>query len=204
VSFVGDLAKKIGDKVSEAMATNIAKVVGGGILIMLGAGWLWVWHHFNPQFDYRAEPSALSSHFVSLGQILNQIEKDSHVYCSGGWDQRLGWLGMRRCYRFTFVPLAIYKTTVCTHDQRTAQIRTTDQLIALQYFQHRFGQLECFRTLQQNDPVSYNITAGKDSQLRRLQFPNEPAQEVPFCGCTEDEEQEIARAIGALLLRHGQ
>ena len=199
MSFLGNLGNKIGDKVSDVIANNIAKVVGGGIIVMLGAGWLWVWHHFNPQFDYRAEPSALSSHFVSLGQILNQVEKDSHVYCSGGWDQHLGRLGLRQCYHFTFVPPAIYKTTVCTHDQRTAQIITPDQLIALQYFQHRFVQLECLRTVQQRDSVSYNVTAGKDTHLRRLQFPNDSAQEVAFCGCTDEEEQEIARTMGALL-----
>src|SRR6266536_1373935 len=133
---------------------------------------------------------------VSLAQIFNQLDKDSRLYCSGGWDQRIGRLGFRKCYRFSFSPVPVYNMTICAHDQRTAQFATSDQLLALQYFEQRFSPLECFKSVRRgaND---YDIVPGKDSHFRTLQFSGSNPQDVAFCGCSAKEEQEIATAIGA-------
>lgn len=200
MSVFGKLGEKIGDKIAETTISKIVRAVSLGVLAMLGTGWLWIWHHFDPEFDYGAQPSMLSSHFVSLAPILNQIEKDSHVYCNGGWDQRLGWLGLRRCYNLKFVPPTIYNITVCTHSQLTAKTKGPDQLVALQYFEQRYMPLECFRSVQsKQQPTNYDIAPGKDVHFRGMQFANSPPEPVAFCGCSESEEQDIARTIGATL-----
>jgi hypothetical protein len=135
---------------------------------------------------------------VSIAQIFNQIEKDARVYCSGGWDERFSWIGQRNCYKFKFSPLAIVRLTICTRDDRVAQITTSDQLMAVRFFQDRYGSLECFRILSRGG-YAYEITEGRDAIRKRLQFSSDAPQEEAFCGCNEDEIKEIAKVSGATL-----
>ena len=190
----------ISDLFSNATIGQIAKGVSAGILVMLGGAWTWIWFHFNPQFDYTAKPSDLSSQPVGLAEILSRIEKDTHVYCTGGLDQRLARIGLRTCYRFTFKPATTYDMTVCTHDQRTGQISTSDQFQALNYFEKRYTPRECFRSVALvGEEHAFEIVPGKDSHFRSIQYLNQPAQDAAFCGCSENEEKEIARMSGATL-----
>jgi hypothetical protein len=186
---LGDFGAKVGK-------IDVVRACGLALLLL---AWGWIWNNVNPRFDYTAEPSGLGSNFISLSQIFSQIDKDSRLYCSGGWDQRLGRFGLRKCYNFSFVPPVTYKMTICTHDERTAQVETSDQLVAIRYFEKRFAPLECFLSVRKGDTQDYNIAPGKDSHFRNVQFPNDAPQAVAFCGCSADEEKEIASAIGATL-----
>jgi hypothetical protein len=170
-----------------------------GLSTAIGLAWLWAWTRFDPNFDYQAQPSGTSSQFVFLSQILNQIEKDSHVYCGQDWSSRIAWIGWRRCYKFSFAPPSTYRMAVCTHDQRSLRVHTPDQLQAVRYFENRFPSAECLKIVRRSDNDSYSIVPGKDAQFRRVQFPNDLPQDTGFCGCSDDEVKEIARAIGATL-----
>ena len=181
----------------DAVIGHAGKVVGAGILTALGVAWVWLWHHFNPQFEYRAPPSALPSHFVSLGQILNQIDKDSHLYCTGGWDQRLAKIGLRACYHFSFVPAYVYNMMICTHDQRTAEVSTSDQLIALQYFEGAFRPLACFSVTKKVGNDDYDIGLGKDANVRSITYRDGSTQQSVFCGCDDHEVDDVAKIMGA-------
>jgi len=196
---LGKIGERIGDKLGELTAGKIAAGIVTGLGVADAAGWAWLWHHFDPSFSYNAQPAALSSQFVSLSQILNQIEKDSHVYCGGDWGSRIAWIGLRKCYTFTFDPLPTYRMNICTHDQRTADITTPDQLFAVRYFENTFTPLECFKVAQRSDINSYVITPGKDTRFRKVQFSTDIPQDTAFCGCSDDEVKEIAQAIGATL-----
>jgi hypothetical protein len=80
---------KIKDKAKKFGADKIRAGIVAGIVAMIAGGWAYVWQHFNPQFTYRAPPAGVSSGYVGLAQVLNQIEKDTHRYCSGGWTPSL-------------------------------------------------------------------------------------------------------------------
>lgn len=190
---IGEVAAAIGKFVLE----HIGKAIGVFAVSVLAGGWTWAYLQFNPSFSYGVFPSSDSTKFVSLTQILNQIEKDSHFSCSGGWSQRIGFIGLRKCYKFTFAPISTYRIIVCTHDQRSHSVSSSDQLFALRFFQERFSPLECYRTASDNGESSYKVTLGKDSQLRRIQFANDPPEDQYFCGCGEGEIRAIIRAIGA-------
>ena len=194
MSWLGEFAKKIADKIAEGIADNLKKAIGAAVLTLLGAGWLYIWNHFNPLFTYAAQPSSLASHFVGLGQVLNQIDKDSRIYCSGGWDQRIARIGLRSCYRFSFNPTPIYRLYICTHDQRTSQVTTSDQLVALRFFETRFSPLDCLHITPQTQD-SYEVVPGKDTQFKTVQFSNAAAEQMAFCGCSDDEQNEIAGVI---------
>src|SRR5216684_4186887 len=71
------------------------------------------------------------------------------------------------------------------------RVRTPDQLQALRYFENRFPSLECLKIVQRSDKNSYSIVPGKNTQFRTLQFPNDLPQETGFCGCSNDEVNEI-------------
>ena len=88
---------------------------------------------------------------------------------------------------------------ICTHDQRTAEISTADQLLAARYFENRFAPLQCFKVAQRGDTNSYVVTPGDGTHFRKVQFSTDVAQDTAFCGCSDDEVKEIAQAIGATL-----
>src|SRR5262245_11177221 len=98
MSFLGSLAQKLGDKITETIGGKIAAAISGAAVVFLTGAWIWVYNHVNPEFIYDATPSSGASHFVGLANVLKQIDKDSHVYCSGGWDQRIATLALRRCF----------------------------------------------------------------------------------------------------------
>jgi hypothetical protein len=89
MSYLGSLAKKVGDKITDMIGDKIATAIGGAFVVLLGVAWLWLYNRMNPEFSYEAVPSSGVSHFVGLANVLKQIDKDSHVYCSGGWDLSL-------------------------------------------------------------------------------------------------------------------
>jgi hypothetical protein len=193
--FVGKIASGLG----KFLLDHIGKAIGAAVALALVGAWTWTYTQFNPTFDYTAIPSSNKSEFVSLGQILNQIERDSHVSCNGGWSQRIGAFGLRKCYKFGFVPVSLYRVTVCSHDQRSHSISTSDQLAALRYFQSRFPAYECFRIASGNAENGYQIAPGKDLQFRKVQFANDPIEEHGFCGCSGSEINEIVRTMGGKL-----
>jgi len=199
MTTLGRIGERIGDKLGELTAGKIAAGIVTALGIAAAAVWAWLWHHFDPNFSYDTQPAALGSQFVSLSQILNQIEKDSHVYCGGDWGARIAWIGLRKCYTFTFDPPPTYRMNICTHDQRTAEISTPDQLLAVRYFENRFTPLQCFKVAQRGDTSSYVIAPGKDTRFRKVQFSTDIPQDTAFCGCSDDEVREIAQAIGATL-----
>jgi hypothetical protein len=135
---------------------------------------------------------------VGLSQVLNKIEKDSRVYCTGGWDERIARIGLRTCYHFSFKPTAVYRMYICPRDERTIEVTTSDQLVALRTFETAFESLACFRTTSQTHDA-YDIVPGKNTHFRAMQFQSRPAQDTAFCGCSDVEEKEIARVIGATL-----
>lgn len=198
MSWIGDLAKQGAEKAADFLVDNIKKAIAAGVLAIVTAAGLYVWKHFNPTFQYAATPSSTGSHFVGLAQVLNQIEKDSHVYCSGGWDQRLAWLGWRTCYHFTFNPNAIYRLYVCSHGERSVEISTSDQLLALQTFERAYAPLACFK-VSPKGANAYEIAQEKDLTFRPMSFANQPAEPTAFCGCSDQEQREIASTIGATL-----
>jgi hypothetical protein len=195
MTTLGRIGKRIGDKLGELTAGKIAAALG----IAAAAVWAWLWYHFDPNFSYKTQPAPQDLQFVSLSQILNQIEKDSHVDCGGDWGSRIAWIGLRKCYTFTFDPPPTYQMNICTHDQRTAEISTPDQLLAVRYFENRFTPLQCFKVAQRGDTNSYDIAPGKDTRFRKVQFSSDNPQDTAFCGCSDDEVREIARTIGATL-----
>jgi hypothetical protein len=199
MTILGRIGERIGDKLGELTAGKIAAGIVAALGIAVAAGWAWLWHHFDPNFSYDAKPAAVGSQFVSLSQILNQIEKDSHVDCGGDWGSRIAWIGLRKCYTFTFDPPPTYRMNICTHDQRTAEISTPDQLLAARYFENRFTPLQCFKVAQTGDTNSYVIAPGRDTRFRKVQFSTDIPQDTAFCGCSDDEVREIAQAIGATL-----
>jgi hypothetical protein len=158
---------------------EVTAALATGVVAALGAGWLWIWQHVNPQFDYMARPAEIASdgsnrspptispgrHWFGLGQIIKQIDDDSRVYCTGGWDQRLGWVGLRACYRFQFTPVDVIKLYVCATDPRSANFSTTDQFLALRFFKTRFAPTECIK-ITRTGPEAYEITPGKDARPR--------------------------------------
>jgi hypothetical protein len=198
---VPDLTTKIRSWVSARIAAATTKQLIGGVVAALGVAggvaWTWVWHHVNPQFEYQASPSSVPSHFVGLGQVLNQIDKDSRVYCTGGLDQRLAEFGLRKCYRFRFEPREAYRMMVCARDERTIGIATTDQLLALRHFEAAFRPLECLKLVPQPGTTEFIVRLGKDATLVRLQFASDTPQSTPFCGCSPSDVGAIARTIGA-------
>jgi hypothetical protein len=185
--------------IGKTVIGQIVRAVGVGLLAMIGAGWGWIWMHFNPSFDYSAPTSSLASHFVSLGDVLNKIDKDSRVYCTGGLEERLARIGLRSCHRFFFTPPGLYRMTICTHDERTAEYHSPNQFKAITYFEKTYSPLECFRVVQRAATDDYDIVQGKDPQFRKLQFAADPPRDEGFCGCSDDEVKEIARTIGAVL-----
>src|ERR1700674_5428414 len=198
MAWLGDRAKEAGNKIGEFITEHTKKAIAAAVLALLSAGWLYILKHFNPQFHYTAPASSIASHFVALGQILNKIDKDSRVYCTGGWDERLARGGLRKCYHFSFKPTAVYRMYTCTHDQRTTEVTTSDQLVALRTFETSFAPLACFRVTPQAQN-GYDIVPGKDTHFRPMQLSNEAAEDAAFCGWSDDEEKEIARVIGATL-----
>jgi hypothetical protein len=199
MGWFGDLAKQGADSAGAFIADNLKKAIGAAVLALLTAAWLYLWAHFNPQFRYAVPLSSSgASHFVSLAQALNQIDKDSHVYCSGGWDERIARFALRKCYHFSFSPIAVYRLFVCSHDQRTVEVTTSDQLVALQTFRSAFKPLACFQITPKGQD-DYEVVPGSNIHFRPLQFAGEPAQDTAFCGCTDREESEIARLMGATL-----
>jgi hypothetical protein len=181
------------------LLNHVGKAIGAAVVLALGGAWTWAYTQFNPTFNYTAIPSSNKSAFVSLAQILNQIEKDSHFSCSGGLSQGLGAVGLRNCYKFGFAPVSLYRITVCAHDQRSHSISTSDQLAALRYFQGRFSPSECFRIASDAAEYEYQITPGKDFQSRKVQFANGPPEEQGFCGCSGPEIDEVVRTMGGKL-----
>lgn len=196
-----DLTTRIRDWIAARLAAATVKQVIAGVVAAIGVAgglaWSWVWHHVNPQFAYEARPSSVASHFVGMGQVLNQIDKDTQLYCTGGWDQRLAEFALRRCYRFQFEPSAAYRMMVCTHDEKTLAVSTSDQLVALQYFEQAFRPRECFHVLPQAGKNDYVVRMGKDGKLAELQFTSGAPQTTAFCGCSDSEVSEVALALGA-------
>jgi hypothetical protein len=190
---------RLAAKLAKFLLDHIGKAIGAAIVVALGAAWTWAYTQFNPTFDYAATPSSNKSQFVSLAQILNQIEKDSHVSCGGGLSQRIGSLGLRKCYKFSFAPVSLYRMSICTHDQRSHSISTSDQLSALRYFEGRFAPNECFRIISSASENEYQIAAGKDLQFRKVQFASDPPVEQGFCGCSGHEINEVVRTMGGKL-----
>jgi hypothetical protein len=198
---VPDLTTRVRGWIAARLAAATVKQVVAGVVTAIGVAgglaWTWVWHHVNPQFEYQARPSSLPSHFVALAQVLNQIDKDSQSYCTGGWDQRVAEFALRKCYRFRFEPPETYRMTVCTHDQRTVGVGTSDQLLALQHFERAFKPRECFAIHSQPGTNEHTVRLGKDAKLVKMQYANDPPQSAPFCGCSDPEVAAIAKTVGA-------
>jgi hypothetical protein len=193
------LATRILRRILQSLQEKTAAWILSGLGVVAGIVWVWVWTRFDPNFDYQAQPSGTSAQFVFLSQILSQIEKDSHVYCGQDWSSRVAWVGLRTCYNLSFNPPSTYRMAICTHDQRTLRVRTPDQLQAVRYFENRFPSLECLKIVQRSDKNSYSVVPGKNTKFRMLKFPNDLPQETGFCGCSDDEVEEIAKASGATL-----
>jgi len=200
---VPDLKTRIRNWIAARLAAATVKQVATGIVgalcVAASLGWAWLWHRVNPQFEYQAYPSSLPAHQVGLGQVLNQIDKDSQLYCTGGWDQRVAEFALRKCYRFRFEPKETYRMTVCTHDEKTVGVATTDQLLALQYFERAFRPRECFAIIPPSAAGEYSVRMGKDARLVDLQFASDAPQSTPFCGCSGSEIADIATSMGAKL-----
>lgn len=194
------------------LVEHVAEALAAGAVAALGAGWLIIWQHVNPQFTYAAWPaeiandgsnrgsSAISAgrHWFGLGQIIKQIDEDTRVYCSGGWDQRLSRVGLRACYSFQFVPVDLTKLHVCASDHRSAAFSTTDQLLALRFFEKRFAPLECIK-ITHTGSEAYEITPGRDAYPRVIQHGNSAPQIDYFCACSDAEIRQIASTSGARL-----
>ena len=75
MTTLGKIGERIGDKLGELSAGKIVTGIIAALAIPAAAVWAWLWLHFDPNFSYEAQPAALRSQFVSLSQILNQIEK---------------------------------------------------------------------------------------------------------------------------------
>ena len=189
----------IAGKLAAATVKQLIAAVVAALGVAAGLAWTWLWHHVNPQFEYQAHPSSLASRQVGLGQVLDQIDRDSQLYCTGGWDQRVAEFALRKCYRFRFEPGVTYRMTVCTHDEKSIGVATTDQLLAMQYFQRAVQPLACFAVLPGAATDEYVVRMGKDAKLVDLQFANDAPQSMPFCGCSDSEIAEIAGSIGAKL-----
>lgn len=195
MSFLGSVAKKVGDKITDTIGDKIAAAIGGAVVVLLGLVGLWLYNRMNPEFTYAAEPSSGASHFVGLANVLKQIDKDSHVYCSGGWDQRIAHLALRRCYEFSFLPEVVYSTYACSADPAAITVSTSDQLVALRRFEARFQG--CLVVSPGNSETSYVVSPGARSSERSVQFGTAPADKSYFCGCSADDEKDIATSIGA-------
>jgi hypothetical protein len=198
---VAGITTRIRNWIAATLAAATVKQIVAGIVaafcIAAGAAWTWVWHHFNPQFEYQAVPSGLPSHFVALAQVFNQIDKDSRIYCTGGLDQRVAEFALRKCYRFQFEPPETYRMTVCMRDEKSIGVATTDQLLALKYFEHAVEPRKCFSMLPGAGTDEYVVRMGKDATVVPLQFASDPAQRTPFCGCSAAEIAAIALSSGA-------
>jgi hypothetical protein len=181
------------------LTEHLAAAIAAGVVGLIGAGWLYVWHHFDPVSRYTVDSANLSSRPADLAQALVQIEKDSRRYCAGGWDGRLAWIGLRKCYRISFDPTDAYKIAVCSHDELTKSVETSDQLAALSYLQRAYPKLECFRLVTADDSV--DVVLGKDVTAKTIQYPNDTPQQVQFCGCSDVEIDEILHARGATLVK---
>lgn len=195
MSYMGSLAKKIGDKISNTIGDKITTAIGGAIVVLLGLAWVWLYNRMNPEFSYEAVPSSGASHFVGLANVLKQIDKDSHVYCSGGWDQRIARLALRRCYEFSFAPDVAYSTYACSADPAAISVSTSDQLVALQRFEKRFEG--CLVVSQGSSETSYVVRPGERSSERSVQFGTASPDKSFFCGCGPDDQKDIATTIGA-------
>jgi len=197
------LSTRIRNAISGLLASATVKQVVAGVVAAIGVAaglaWAWVWHHVNPQFDYHAPPSALSSHFVGLTQALSQIERDSRLYCTGGWDERMARIGLRRCYRIRFEPRELYRMTVCTHDERSLDIVTSDQLLALQYFARAVAPNQCLAAHAEGGPDEVVVRQGSSVGFVNLQYAGEAPQPTAFCGCSSDEIAQIAGTSGATI-----
>ncbi len=201
MSIAKKIGDTIGDKIGELTVGKVVALIAGGLSASLLAAWAYVWMHVNPQFDYVAKPSSSASHFVGLAEILHKIDTDSRQYCSGGLDERLGRIGLRRCYRFTFVPGLLYKMYVCTHDELPIEAHTSDQLVALRAFEGKFASLQCFSVVPQQSvgAYDYDIVQGKGVSFHLLRFPNAAPEKTPFCGCSPSDVKGIANTIDAKL-----
>lgn len=195
MSYLGSLAKKVGDKITDTIGDKIAAAIGSAVVVLLGLAGLWLYNRMNPEFTYEAEPSSGASHFVGLANVLKQIEKDSHVYCSGGWDQRIAHLALRHCYEFSFSPEIAYSIYACSADPAATKVSTSDQLVALRRFERRFDG--CLVVSQGNSKMSYVVRPGTRSSERSVQFGTATADKSYFCGCSPDDESDIANTIGA-------
>jgi len=187
---LGKLFEKVGDKLGEITAGKVIAAMGAATT----AAGLWVWHHVNPEFSYKAAPSGASQR-VSLAQVLSQLDRDSQVYCTGGWDQRIANAAWRSCWQIEYAPVDTLRTTVCTRDPRAADIATTDQRVGLRFFVERYAPLQCF-ALDETRPPRLKLTPGAGSHAVALRFAGQPSTER-FCGCSDTEIAEAATAMGA-------
>jgi hypothetical protein len=197
MSYLGSLAKKLGDMITETIGGKLTAAICAAVVAVLTAGWVWLYNRMNPEFIYEATPSSSASHFVGLANVLKQIDKDSHVYCSGGWDQRIASFALRQCYDLTFVPQIAYSTYVCSLDPTGLKVSTSDQLVALRRIEKKYEG--CFSISQGNSEHSYTVRPGPRSVARTVQFGAATADKSYFCGCSSVHEQEIAKTIGATM-----
>ena len=195
MSYLGSLAQKLGDKVTETIGGKLTAAICAAVIALLTGGWVWLYNHVNPEFIYEATPSSGTSHFVGLANVLKQIDKDSHVYCSGGWDQRIANFALRRCYDLTFVPQIAYSTYVCSPDPTGLNVSTSDQMVAMRRIEKKYEG--CFAISQGSSEHNYTIRPGPRSVERTVQFGTAAADKSYFCSCGPDEEKEIATTIGA-------
>ena len=106
---------------------------------------------------------------------------------------------MRTCYRFHFEPPGGYRLNVCMQDPKTIGVVTTDQLLALQYFERAFRPRDCFSAVPERGMNDYVVRIGKDAKVVNLQFANDASQPTAFCGCSDPEIRAIAVVMGAKL-----
>jgi hypothetical protein len=186
-------------KIAGLIANKVAVGIVGLFAAALSFAGYWVWHRVNPEFVYTAQPSSLPSHNVGLTSVLQHIDEDSQVYCTGGFDQWLTELVWRKCRRFRFEPKEAYRMMVCTRDEKTLSVKTSDQLLALRYFESELRPRECFSILPQAAVNEYVVRLGKDAKFVKLQYANDAPQSTAFCGCSASDIASIAIASGAKL-----
>lgn len=197
MSLLGNFAQKIGDKITETIGGKLATAISAAVITALGCAGFWLYNRLNPEFTYDATPSSGASHFVGLANVLKQIDKDSRVYCNGGWDQRIANFALRRCYDLTFVPQIAYLTYVCSPDPGGLKVSTSDQLTALRRIERKYDG--CLAVSQGKSENEYVIRPGPRSVERTVQFGTAAADKSFFCGCSPDDEKEIATTIGATI-----
>lgn len=182
--------------VKKIVEFGVGRAASAAFIFLASGGWIFVWKHVNPEYTYKAWTSSVVSHFAGLGPVLHEITVDSRQYCSGGWGQRLGRIGLRRCYSIRFVPRQLYQMYVCLHDESPIVTKTSDQLTTLRQIEQQVEPLKCFVIVYRASNDSVEVVQGSDASSYHLEFGASPPEGVFFCGCSELEVKNDAKAMG--------